>query len=268
MVEILRNFEQMAGRFPPAVLLAPGLALVALGLVVWLAGMCLRRLVLALAGAGVVGMIALGTGSQNSVVIGLAIGAGAVLGALLPRLSTAVLLALLGTVVVLVTTVPALPVEGSRLLSHQPEPGPAAETFTVPESLDILRAHALDMADYAKAVARHLRLVDLAVSVAVGLMLLALGLFLPRLAGAMTCSMLGSSLIFAGLIVLLIFKGSGPIGLIQPQGAFYGLVLLGMATFGTVEQLVLCPWSGRKQKERSGRSGPQREKSEHGWRGR
>ena len=27
----------------------------------------------------------------------------------------------------------------------------------------------------------------------------------------------------------------------EQQGTFYGLVLLGMAAFGTLEQLVLCP---------------------------
>ena len=51
MVEILKSFEQVASRFSPAVLIVPGLVMAVLGLVTWLAGMCLRRLVLALVGA-------------------------------------------------------------------------------------------------------------------------------------------------------------------------------------------------------------------------
>jgi hypothetical protein len=98
------------------------------------------------------------------------------------------------------------------------------------------------------------------------LVLLVLGLLLTRLAGAMVCSGLGSLLVFAGLIVLLIFKGSAPITFIQKQGVLYGLVLLAMAAFGTLEQLVLCPSPKRRQKAGSGKSGSRRGEAEHGWR--
>ena len=56
MVEILKCFEQVASRFSPAVLVLPGLAMVLLGLVTWLAGMCLRRIVPGLIGAMAGGM--------------------------------------------------------------------------------------------------------------------------------------------------------------------------------------------------------------------
>jgi hypothetical protein len=84
----------------------------------------------------------------------------------------------------------------------------------------------------------------------------------------LTCSVLGTALIFAGLIALLIFKGSAPIALVQQQGAFYGLVLLGMAAFGTLEQLVLCPSRKREPKAGTGKSRSRQEESKHGWRNR
>jgi hypothetical protein len=97
--------------------------------------------------------------------------------------------------------------------------------------------------------------------------LLVLGLLFVRPAGALTCSLLGTALIFAGLILLLIFKGSEPIVRIQQQGTYYGLVLVCMALFGALEQLLLCrpakcgaEGKGEKSHSRSG-------ESKHGWRG-
>jgi hypothetical protein len=84
----------------------------------------------------------------------------------------------------------------------------------------------------------------------------------------LTCATLGTLLIFTGLVTLLIFKGSAPITLVQRQGAFYGIVLLGMAAFGTLEQLLLCPTPKRSSKAGSGKSRSRREGPEHGWRNR
>jgi len=268
VIEILQSFEQVAGRFPPVLLLAPGLVLVALGLTVWLAGMCLRRLVLALAGAGVVGFATFLVAGQSPVVTGLAVGGGAVFGAILPRPATAALLAVLGVVVAFLITAQTHLAEQPQLLSGRPEPGPGQERFTTPESLDLVRTHALDLVDHARAAARQLGLADLAVMAASGLVPLALGLLLARLAGALACSVFGSLLIFAGLIVLLIFKGSAPVGLLQRQAALYGLVLLGMTAFGTIEQLVLCPAPKRRRQDGARKSPSRREGSERNWRGR
>ncbi|MEN6337274.1 MAG: hypothetical protein ABFE01_23715, partial [Phycisphaerales bacterium] len=68
MVEILKSFEQVAGRFSPAVLVLPGLILAALGLVTWLAGMCRKRLILSLVGALVGGLAGFFVGGQNLVI--------------------------------------------------------------------------------------------------------------------------------------------------------------------------------------------------------
>ena len=77
MVEILKSFELVASRFSPAVLMVPGLAMVVLGLVAWLGGMCVRRLVLALLGAAAGGIAAVLIHGRNPAVAGLAAGGGA-----------------------------------------------------------------------------------------------------------------------------------------------------------------------------------------------
>ena len=99
MVEILKSFEQVAGRLSPAVLIAPGLAMAVLGLLAWLGGMSVRRLVLALMGAAVGLLAGFLFGKQNSPASVVAAGGGAALGAAFPRLFAAVLLAVLGAVI-------------------------------------------------------------------------------------------------------------------------------------------------------------------------
>ena len=266
MIEILKSFEQVASRFSPPVLMVPGLAMVVLGLVAWLGGMCVRRLVLALAGAAAGGIAAVLIEGRNPTVAGLAAGAGALFGVLLPRLSAAVLLASLGVAVALVVMTGTPAVQGQRGVSGPPEAGQEQQRFTLRESLDGVHAYALNVVDGAKSALWERERADQAVLAAVGFALLVLGLFLVRLAGALTCSALGAALVFAGLTALLILKGSNPIALIERQGRFYGLVLLGMTAFGTLEQLVLCPSPNRRHRAGSGKSGSRKEKPEHHWR--
>lgn len=266
MIGVLESFEQQAGRFPPLLLLAPGLALVALGLIAWLAGIGVRRLVLALVGMAIGAITGWLLRGPNPAVVVPAVLGGAVLMAIWPRLSTAILLAALAIIVAFVITT-KIPLGGEqKTFAGRAQVGPGQEQLTVPESLQTMRILAFDVVGRVKAAAADLEPVSLAVIVAPGLVLLFSGLLFARLAGALTFSTLGTLLIFAGLVVLVIHKGSAPIALIQKQGAFYELVLLGMVAFGTLEQFVLCP-SLKRRKGKSKEPEARHEGSEHGWRG-
>jgi len=263
MVEILKSFEQVASRFDPPVLMVPGLVMVVLGLVAWLGGMCVRRLVLASFGAAAGAVAAVLIQGRSPAVIGLAAGGGALFGALLPRLSAAVLLASFGMAVTLVVIAPAPAVAGYRLISGPQETGQEPAGLTVREGLDVVQAYALNIMDRIRSILSGLEWADQAVLGAVGLVLLVLGLSLVRLAGALTCSAWGAALVFAGLTALLILKGSDPIALMERQGRFYGLVLLGMTAFGTLEQLVLCPAPKRRHRGGTGKAGSRQEESDY-----
>jgi len=266
MVEILKSFEQVASRFSPAVLIVPGLVMAVLGLVTWLAGMCLRRLVLALVGATAIGLAGFFFGKQNPAIACLAAVGGAGFGATVPRLFVAVFLAGLGAAVTLALLARAHPVReglqsGARNLDG------VERRLTTRESLDIVQMYVLDVADRVRAIARGLPPTDLAIVAGVGVGLIAVGLLLARLAGALTCSVLGTGLVFTGLMLLLIHKGSTPIARMEQQGPFFGLVLLAMVAFGTLEHLLLCP-SPRRRNAPAGRSRSRRQESQRGWRGR
>lgn len=266
MIEILKSFEHVASRFSPPVLMVPGLAMVVLGLVAWLGGMCVRRLVLAFVGAAAGGIAAVLIHGRNPAVAGLAAGGGALFGAILPRLSAAILLASFGVAVALVIVAGTPAVAGHKLISGLPEAGPEQERLTARESLDVVQAYAFNIVDRVRSDLWGLERPDQAVLAAVGLVLLVLGLFLVRLTGALTCSALGAVLVFAGLTALLILKGSDPIALMERQGRFYGLVLLGMTAFGTLEQLVLCPSPKRRHGAQAGNSDSEHEELEHHYR--
>ncbi len=267
MVEILKSFEQVAGRFSPAVLIVPALVMVALGLLAWLAGMCLRRLVLALIGAAGGLLVSFVLSGPSPPVSVLAAGGGAAFGVAAPRAFVAVLLAACGMAVTfaVVARTPLLEEQGTLFGDTA---GDGEDKLTGRESLDAVRMYALDVTDHAGAAGRQLAPVDWLAVVAVGGGLLGLGLLFGRLAGALTCSVLGAMLIFTGMMVLLAWKGASPVTRLERQGAFYGVILLGMIAFGTLEQLVLCPTPRRESKAGAGKAKGKREESKRGWRNR
>ncbi len=269
MVEILQSFERTAGRFSPVVLIVPGLVMVVLGLLAWLAGSCLRRVVLGVVGAAaglLVGFLVIG---PNPPAYALAAGGGAAFGAILPRVFLAGILAVFGAAIAFAIVARAHLVEEQGTRFGAPDGGPAEGRFTVQQSLDAARACVIDVRDRAEAAAHELTPVDWAIVAAAILAALVLAAFSARLAGALACSALGTMLILTGLTLLLILKGSAPIARIEQQGAFYGLVLLGMAAFGTLEQLVLCKPPKREAKAGAGKSkSQQREEPKRGWRSR
>lgn len=267
MVEILKSFEQTASRFSPAVLIVPGLAMAVLGLVAWLAGMCLRRLTLGLIAAMAAGMAGLFFSRQNPAIACAAALGGAAAGAMAPRLCAAVFLALLGTAVAFAVTAQMYALPEQDPVPGVQNPGGPERRFTVRESLDVIHMYAWDLVDRVKAMARAWPPLTRVIVAGAGLGVLGMGLLLARPAGALTCSVLGAGMIFAGLTLLLIVKGSTPIVRLERQGVFFGLVLLAMVAFGTLEQLLLCPPPGRRNAPR-GRSRSHWEESGRGWRGR
>lgn len=268
MVEILKSFEQVASRFTPAVLILPGLAMVALGLVTWLAGVCRKQLVLGLVGGLTGGLGGYFVSAQNPLMATLAAGGAAAFGALTPRLFVAVVLAGFGVAVTFGVLAKGYLFQEHGLLVSGEALSQSNTRLTTQESLDAVQAYVLDVADAVETIGRQLAPADLAILAGVSVGLLIVGLLLTRLAGALTCSLLGSGLVFAGLTLLLIFKGSTPVARMELQGAFYGLLLLGMAAFGTLEQLLLCPQPASDRQAAGEKSRSRSKESEGDWRNR
>jgi hypothetical protein len=269
MVETLKSFEEVAGRFDPMILIVPGLVMVALGLFVWLGGLGLRRALFAVIGAVVGGITALVILDQNVVIAGASAAVAACMAAVFQRFFTALLLGVLSLAITFVIVArPSLLEYRGALIAGQKDLGRGDQRLTVQDSLGVIRSYSLDVVDGVRYAAGRLLPIHWAVVAAVAAGLLTLGVLFRLLAGAMSCAILGTALTFAGLILLLIFKGSSPIRRMETVPLFYGAVFAGMAAFGTVEQFLLYRGTGEKPKAKAGKSRPGDGELRHSWRNR
>ena len=270
MVEIFKSFERVATQLRPIVLVLPGLVLTGGGLFIWLGGLGFRRLLLALLGIMVGTFCSVWVVPQNAAAMLLGGAAGAFVAVVLERFFSAALLgALAGCFAFVLLAWPA--VAGQQgTASAQAEAGSGNQALDVPESLAVVRAHTLDMKDVLKRAARGLEASRWAIISAAAFVLLMAGLLFRHLAGALSCATVGAAMVFSGVVLLLVFKGSAPVALIQGRAAFFGSVFLGMIAFGTAEQWLLCRRADRREGAESaaGQPGSKKKKGKKSRRGR
>jgi hypothetical protein len=94
------------------------------------------------------------------------------------------------------------------------------------------------------------------------------GFALWHLASALCCSFLGTVLVFAGMILLLLHKGTVPVSRICSRQSFYATVFIVMAVFGTLEQLLLCkhPKTRPTKKKHVGKNKQESGQTKKSWR--
>ena len=230
MLEIAQYFEQVPAGFRPIVLIASGLAAVLVGLFIWLGGLGVRRVLLAVVGAitgGICGFFTIGRNIASALI--LAAGA-AIIAIMFEKIFITILAASLAAVF------------GFAVLAK-----PYTES-SADFSTDIKQA-CLQMPLYCWAII-----------VALAVIFILAGFFLWRLTSALCCATLGTFLIFAGMILLLLYKGAAPISSIYSRTPFYAAVFVAMTAFGTMEQLLLCQRAEekltRKKETNKGKKGP------------
>ena len=266
MLEVLKDFEQSAGQLSLIIIAIPALASVILGLLMWLGGLAFRRFLLGAAGAlagAACGFFAMGHNLIATVALTVIATIAAVA---LERLFLSVLAAVLAVVFVL--GVLERPQAGMGQESVSSTQGSATKPITalsIAESAKTLRKYAVDLGSAARQTCRSIPGQHWAAAGLAGVVFLIAGLKLPRFAGAWAFSALGAAAIFAGIIVLLSYKGSTPISSIRERGPYYGAVFAAMAGLGTVEQLLLCKKPTRKTTNaKDSKNDEQKRKS---WRG-
>ncbi|MBN1817992.1 MAG: hypothetical protein JW828_11585 [Sedimentisphaerales bacterium] len=243
MLDILRDFEQAALHFSPQVLVLGGIGLVVLGLCIWLGGLRWARLFAGLIGASLGFLVAyfFTAGQTIALVLMTVIGAG--FGMFFFR----TLLILVGGIIVVILVgvmfiVPTLQERGWTW-PHEQQSTPEAPLGNW-QTLQLLERQTQYAQDQIGQAAREMNVTGIALAVGAGILIAIIGAFFPRLIGALSCSLLGTSLIFLGMVSLLLYKGARPLTSMYENGRFYGLVLGGMIVFGTILSLVLSP--GRK----------------------
>ena len=253
MLEIFQDFEQAAARFAPVVLIVPGLAAIIVGLFIWLGGLRFRRLLVALIGAITGGICGFFLISRNFIAATLAAGIAALIAIIFERLIITILLAAIVTAFGLAILLgpyiqavePAKPVSPDKIANQD-------STVTISQSIEILKAYAIDFTGRIKSALANSQMpaYNWAIIAALAVIFTVAGFWLWRLASALCCAVLGALLIFVGMILLLLYKGSAPITKIAASTSFYAAIFIAMTAFGTLEQLLLCRREERKSKRK------------------
>ena len=240
MLETIQNFESAVGpaaRDYPLYVIAPGSAAVAVGLLVWLGGFGIKRVLMGIAGAAVgfaLGYFVIGRGEilPAAIVAGVA----AIFAALLDRVFIAHFLSLLAFVIGFIVLIgPHINVENVQIESNAWD-----ATAESQESAEQLQAYLLEMRDTIKEVFSKVPVYKWAILVLITVIFLAIGFVFRRLAGAAFFSVLGTLLIAVGMASLLLYKGAAPLSRVGKRPWMYVGIFAGMAAFGTIVQLLFC----------------------------
>jgi hypothetical protein len=244
MFEILQDFENaVSGKMQlnPAVLVGPGLVCVITGLFVWLGGLGFRKILVAVTGAitgGICGFFAI---RQNIVSAAFTAALAAVLAVLFERIFITILTASLAAIfafVILAEYYLEDPQKQTSINSSNISNQSAALGFR--ESTEKMKAYIIEGGQKIKHACLQMPLYVWVFIIVLMLICMVAGFSLWHLASALCCSALGTILIFTGMILLLLNKGSMPISIISSRSSFYITVFAAMTVFGTTEQLLLC----------------------------
>jgi len=255
MLQILQDLESAIGGtagLSPVVLLGPGLVCVIAGLFIWLGGLGFRKTLVAVAGAicgGICGFFAIG---QNIISTAFAAALTAALAMVFERLFIAILTAALAAAVAFVVLAgPHIEYAQEAVTVRPSEMSAQGTVISVRKSAEIMKDYIIDASQKVKQAGLQMSIHHWAIIMVLALIFIVAGVCLWRLAMALCCSVLGTVLIFAGMILLLLHKGAVPVSIICSKSSYYATAFIAMTAFGTIEQLLLCKHpkthSGRKR---------------------
>jgi hypothetical protein len=273
MVEIFQDFESALGgaKLSPIVLIVPGLAAGVVGLFLWLAGSALRRLLLALLGAIVGGICALILTGRNAIYTAASASIAALIAAILQRVSIAILVGGLAAVIgFAILAGPYVEPANKAVPVSTPGASEQGSTVSIGQSIETVRAQIVELANKIKRVCSQIPVYRWVIIAVLAVALMALGFWLWRFASALCFATFGTALIFSGMILLLLYKGSAPIGKMCNKAPFYQAVFVAMAAFGTFVQLLIFVRAKAKtaSKKQAEKSEQQAEGTKHAWRDR
>ncbi|MHC4094897.1 MAG: hypothetical protein ACYSU3_02460 [Planctomycetota bacterium] len=270
MIEIFYVFERTSGRINPIILIAPGILAVIAGLVVWLGGLGFRKVLSAVLGAvigWVVGFFVIG---KSMIAASIMAVAAAITATVLNRMIIIILAVSLA--VTLGFVVASL---GGPYLGVTEQAGPVftnpvssqGPPLNVTESILAIKAYIIGVGDQVQQTVVHMSYIGWAIIGVMIIIAIVAIVYLWNLTSALCSAVLGALLIFAGMVLLLLYKGAMPVTVIDRKAPFFAAVFGAMVAFGTVEQLVLCPWfEGRRKKRKQKVKEGKAERSKNLWR--
>ena len=241
MLEIALHFEQTATQLRPIILISAGLACVIIGLFLWLGGLGFRKVLVAVAGAvggSICGLFIVGRNIISAMILAAVAGFIAIIfERIFITILAAALAAVLGFAVLAGSYIEK---QQGTVPINQGKAQNLTEPLTLRQSIETVKAYTADFSNEIKQTCSQMPVYNWAIIAALVVIFIAAGFFLWRLTSALCCAALGTMLVFAGMVLLLLYKGAGPISCISRRQLFYAAVFLVMTAFGTIEQLLLC----------------------------
>ena len=248
MFQALHKIELSSANLSSEAMIAVGIILTGAGLFVWLGG--LRwHFVSALLNGVFAGLVtsSFTPGEYQFRAFSIAAVAAALLAAAFRKRS----LVFAGALIVVfsglfLSALPELNASSELNIPALPQRAEGVEKFTPAQTISILTDHLFFVTGLTGTQIRQLPAGAIIGSSVAGLCMAAAGIFLARIVSAVGCSMLGTIFVFAGMIVLLLQKGSMPFSGIYQRPLFFQTIIICMVIFGSASGLLLCPIKRRK----------------------
>ena len=117
-----------------------------------------------------------------------------------------------------------------------------------------LTAEAIEtMADYGGSVIEKTRVgfksangIALGAAAGAGFVVFLMMIGSPKLPTAIFCSIVGSSMVFCGMVLLLFYKRAAPVTIITQKPMYFAAAFAAMVVFGVAAQLLLYPPKRKK----------------------
>lgn len=247
MFEASQNLEQVSRYFAPQVVIIPGVLCIVLGLFIWLGGLRFNRFIGMFAGV-LAGVLLVCRATEFRIpTIGLAVLVGGGLGMFFKRIAVvSVGVVIVSTAALIITAGPAR--ETTDPLPPEIQISDTAERLNIIGSLEVMNIYFRYYSEVTgNAVRRGAGIAEgLTFALIGGVAVAALGAFLPRFTVSAVSSVLGTWLIFIGMVLVLLYKGSRPISHVYGWAGIYNTVVVVMIVFGIVVELLLCPSKKKK----------------------
>jgi hypothetical protein len=268
MLEVLEYYQSLAEKFDSRILTIPGIVVVLVGLCVWLAGLRWRRVLGALAGTAIAGTGILVVGDYSAGIVLTVCTIGLAAGVIINRIVLGIFGAIVGAGIIMMILTVGLSVKESGATTvgfsnagqtynpgeitagefvfkspypTWPEYEQSGMVISAPAAMEITTKMAEYFVNIAKEKITSADIGSYAGAGFAAVIIVLIMLAVPRVFISVIFAIMGTGLIFIGMIILLFYKMSEPITYIAGKLYFYSLVFGAMAAFGTFIQLILSP---------------------------
>lgn len=241
MFEVLNGFQNAALAFSPAMLVASGVLGVLVGIIFWLAGTKFTKIIAVAAGFVVGGIVAFHWFPAHNQAAAAIIGtmAGGVAAIFLHKWIVVAAGTAVFAIAVMTFLVGTHCNDQAAAVAYQPAVATSVK-LSSSQTAEQIKAHLIDVGERLCRLSIRLPFVTWPAFIGAVAAVAVAAMFFGRIVTALACSSVGTAMIFAGMLSLLLYKGAAPLTYVYGRISFFFWVFAVMAVAGAVVQMVLC----------------------------